>query len=92
MSLLQRYLVTEMFLYIVFIEQKQVSQKYITVLKRQLSKLLLVLTISKFLILTHEIVWDCVKAFLGSVLLICIIKLTFMYFLSSKRSQSPSQT
>ena len=52
----------------------------------------LVLAIYKFFILTHEIVWDCVKAFLGSILLICIIKLTFIYFLSSKRSQSPSQT
>lgn len=48
--------------------------------------ILLVLTIYKFLILTHEVVWDCVKAFLGSILLICIIKP-----MSSKRCQSPSQ-
>lgn len=54
--------------------------------------ILLVLTIYKFFVLTHEIVWDCVKTFLSSILLICIIKLTFIYFLSSKRSQSPSQT
>lgn len=53
--------------------------------------ILLVLTIYKFLILTHEIVWDCVKAFLGSILLICIIKLTFIHFVSSKRCQSASQ-
>lgn len=54
-------------------------------------KILLVLTIYKFLILTHEVVWDCVKAFLGSILLICIIKLNFIHFISSKRCQSLSQ-
>lgn len=53
--------------------------------------ILLVLTIYKFLILTHEVVGDCVKAFLASILLIYIIKLTLIDFMSSKRFQSPSQ-